>query len=177
MYTVERLNRARILDAKDEERTDAFFADARLPRDERAELSDYLHSGFDKGHMGPAKDMPNADAMAQSFSLANMVPQAPINNRKTWASIEKSTRKYVMRARGDVFVFTGPAFLKDVGRLKNRVAIPSHLFKLVYDESSGRAWAHLLPNTDEAQAGPPISYEALTSTIGYDLMPGLNPQH
>ena len=45
--------------------------------------------------------------MAQSFSLANIVPQAPMNNRKAWAGIERATRKYVMRAAGDVFVITG----------------------------------------------------------------------
>lgn len=39
-----------------------------------------------------------------------MVPQYPVNNRKSWASIEKATRKYIMRAEGDVFVITAPVF-------------------------------------------------------------------
>jgi len=58
--------------------------------------------------MAPAADMSTDKAMAQCFSLANIVPQAPINNHKTLAGIEKATRKYVMRAAGDVFVITGP---------------------------------------------------------------------
>ncbi|MGT2489950.1 DNA/RNA non-specific endonuclease [Cupriavidus basilensis] len=49
--------------------------------------------------------------MAQSFTLANVVPQySRQNNRKAWASIEKATRKYAMRAAGDVYVITGPVF-------------------------------------------------------------------
>jgi hypothetical protein len=48
--------------------------------------------------------------MAQSFSLANMTPQAPKNNREAWSSIESATRKYAMRAKGDVYVISGPVF-------------------------------------------------------------------
>ena len=90
LYVAEKLNRRSVLDAQDKERTNRFFADARLPRAERAELEDYKGSGFDRGHMAPAGDMSSDEGMAQSFSLANMVPQAPENNRKTWANIEKS---------------------------------------------------------------------------------------
>lgn len=175
IYSVQRLNRESIMAAKGQKRTDSFFADARLPSGERSELSDYKGSGFDKGHMSPAGDMPNPEAMAQSFSLANIIPQAPENNQKTWASVESSTRKYVMRARGNVFVFTGPAFTENAGVLKNRVVIPSHIYKLVYDEAENRAWAYWLPNTNEARISAPIDYAEFTRRLGFDLLPGLSP--
>jgi endonuclease G len=110
IFIAERLNRAQLEDAKDEKRTNRFFADARLPYAERAQLEDYKGSGFDRGHVVPAGDMPSARAMAQSFSLANMVPQAPKNNRKSWNGIEQATRKYVMRAKGDVYVISAPVY-------------------------------------------------------------------
>ncbi len=54
--------------------------------------------------MAPAGDMPTAQAMAQSFSLANMVPQASEHNRGVWAkSVEMATRNHVRRADGNVF--------------------------------------------------------------------------
>ena len=99
IYVAQRLNKVQV-EAKITRAT-RFFAEARLPRAERAELKDYRDSGFDRGHMAPAGDMADEESMAQSFSLANMVPQYPINNRKSWAGIERATRKYVMRAAGD----------------------------------------------------------------------------
>ena len=111
IYAVERISPEQLADAKDEVRTNRFFADARLRSSERATLEDYKGSGFDRGHMAPAGDMPTAQAMAQSFSLANMVPQAPENNRGLWAkAFECSTRRYVKRTGSTVYVFTGPVY-------------------------------------------------------------------
>lgn len=177
VYAVERLNRARLADARGEERTDKFYAEARLPSSERATLDDYAGSGYDRGHMAPAADMPTPNAMAQSFSLSNMVPQAPKNNRGLWAKdVEKATRKYVERAQGDVFVFTGPIFsgqVKAIGR--GQVWVPSHLYKLVYDEKANRAWAYLVENSNEARMGRPLSYQELVKVTGIEFLPGISP--
>lgn len=125
-------------------------------------------------HMAPAGDMPTAQAMAQSFSFANTVPQAPMNNQRSWAGIEKATRKYVMHAKGDIYVITGPVFegsAESIG--PGRVRVPKYLYKLVYDSSSGRAWAHWIENTNEARAGRPITYEELVRRTGIDFLPGV----
>lgn len=173
VFVAQRLNRQAILDA-DERRGDKFFADARLPRAERAELADYKGSGYARGHMAPAGDMPTPAAMAQSFSLANMVPQSQKQNSGPWAKIEKDTRHYALRAKGDVYVITGPVFNVSSGTIgANRVRVPSHLFKLVYDAQTGRAWAHWQANADSTKAGPPISYGELVQRTGLDLLPGL----
>lgn len=174
VFVAERLNKAQLDDAKDEKRTNRFFADARLPMVERAQLEDYKGSGFDRGHMAPAGDMPNAQAMAQSFSLANMVPQAPVNNQRSWAGIEKATRKYVMRAKGDVYVITGPVFEGSTETIgPGRVRVPKYLYKLVYDETTGRAWAHWIEDTDAARAGRPITYSELVKRTGTVFLPGV----
>ncbi|MGJ7531362.1 hypothetical protein ACSFB7_37120, partial [Variovorax sp. GB1P17] len=54
----------------------------------------------------------------------------------------------------------------------NRVRVPTHLFKLVYDESTGKAWAHWQSNSEEARAGRPMSYGELTQRVGMELLPG-----
>lgn len=176
IFVAERLSRSQLNDARDEVRTNRFFADARLPAAERAELADYEGSGYDRGHMAPAGDMPDKQAMAQSFSLANMVPQAPHNNRGVWAkSVEKAVRKYVMRATGDVYVLTGPVFSngKSDDKAVPRVWVPDYLYKLVYDPTSGKAWAYWVANRDDARLNGVISYPELVKRTGIEFLPSM----
>jgi endonuclease G len=125
--------------------------------------------------MAPAADMPTAQANDQSFSLANMVPQARINNQRTWAGIEKATRHYIRRAQGPVFVFTGPVYAGAPARTigPGQVWVPTHLYKLVYDAGTGKSWAHWVENTDEARAGKPITYRELVERTGIEFLPSV----
>ena len=174
LFVAERLNRDSVEAAKGEQRTNKFFADARLPRSERAELSDYKGSGYARGHMAPAGNMPNATAMAQSFSLANMVPQDQRQNSGPWSKIEQDTRRYAERAQGDVFVITGPVFGPDSTTVgANQVRVPTHLFKLVYDATTQKAWVHWQPNAPDARVSAPISYHELERRTGMALLPGV----
>ncbi len=180
VYVAERLNRESIAQAH-EKRSNAFFADARLRADERATLEDYAASGYDRGHMAPAADMTTPQAMEQSFSLANMVPQAPEHNRGTWAqSVEQATRKFVARADGNVYVITGPVFMPSIAQSPSigpgQVRVPAYLFKLVYDEASNRAWAYWQANADATRGTQPISYAELVLRTGVVFLPGVSPK-
>ena len=172
LVVVERLNASRLQDAQGEQRNDNFYPDPRIARAGRADLADYRgqHPAVDRGHQSPAADSPTPQAMAQSFSLSNMVPQNPVNNRKMWNKIEQDVRKFARRAKGDVFVFTGPLFESGhdtVGR--GKVWVPTHLFKLVYDVSSGRAWAYVLPNAETAIVAP-MDYQAFVARTNLPLL-------
>lgn len=177
VYVAERLNHSSVAEAH-EKRSNNFFADARIRSAERATLEDYKGSGFDRGHMAPAGDMPNSTAMAQSFSLANMVPQAAIFNRGVWAkNVEAATRKYAFRASGNVFIITGPVYEPSIAGSPSigpdHVRVPKYLFKLVYDEEKNRAWAYWLENSDSTKAAPPISYDELVKRTRISFLPGV----
>ena len=173
VFVAQVLNRRSVEDA-DEKRATTFFADARLPRAERAELEDYKRSGYSRGHMAPAGDMHSPTAMAQSFSLANMVPQDIQHNGGAWAKIEQDTRRYIRRAKGDVFVITGPVFMPDSPNIgQNGVRVPKFLFKLVYDRTTNRAWAHWQENREGERVRRPISYRELVQRTGVEFFPGL----
>lgn len=171
VFTVERLSRIRLKQAQGLERTDRFYAEARLPKAERAELEDYKGSGYSRGHMAPAADMYTPDMMAQSFSLANMVPQNQSQNAGAWKRIEEDTRKYVMRAQGDVYVFTGPVYASPVQHIGEGVAVPAYLYKAVYDATTRRSWVYWQVNSADAKAGPPIGYDELVKRVGIQFLP------
>ncbi len=170
IYAVERLNREQLTGDRPV-RKEMFYEEARLRASERSTLADYKGSGWDRGHNAPAADMPNDNAMAQSFSLANIMPQASENNRGVWAKdVERATRRFVMRAHGDVYVFTGSVGSQgSIGA--NRVTVPAYLWKLVYDEAGGRAWVYWLPNSNFAQMNRDsmIAYSELVKRTGINF--------
>ncbi|WP_017478737.1 DNA/RNA non-specific endonuclease [Pseudomonas sp. PAMC 26793] len=175
LVVVERLNARQLQDAKGEERTNQFYPDPRIPKGARAELSDYRgqHPAVDRGHQSPAADAPSTNAMAQSFALSNMVPQDPTNNRKIWSKVEADVRKFAKRADGNVYVFTGPLFDPGYSTIgDNKVWVPTRLFKLVYDVSSKRAWAYVLPNA-ETRIQKPMDYDTFVKTTGLKLLGNL----
>lgn len=129
-------------------RSNNFKADRELEQGKRAELSDYKGSGFDRGHMAPAGDMAwDPQAMSESFFLSNMVPQVGEGmNRGIWKELEEKVRKWA-RERGELFVYSGPIYDKEpktIGR--NRVAVPSYLYKVVLDPKHREALAVIMPN-------------------------------
>lgn len=174
LIAVERLNAEILALAKGEQRTEEFYPDDRLARGQRSELSDFVGSALDRGHLASAADAPTARAMHESFALSNMVPQDPTHNRKVWSKVEASTRSYVRWASGDVYVLTGPMFRGQVRTVgSGRVWVPTHLFKVVYDATTRRSWVYVQPNSSSAQMGPPISYERFVAEGGMDLLEGV----
>ncbi|WP_260986257.1 DNA/RNA non-specific endonuclease [Bordetella genomosp. 13] len=170
IFVAERLNRRLLQQGQDLERTDRFYAEARLPIWERAQLDDYRGSGYARGHMAPAGDMATEEAMAQSFSLANIVPQNTTQNSGPWSRIEQDTRKYVMRAAGDVYVYTGPIYSDRPKTIGSGVAVPSYVYKVVYDATTRKSWVHWQANQADAQAGAPISYAEFVRRTGLHLL-------
>ncbi|KVP97037.1 hypothetical protein WJ97_14555 [Burkholderia ubonensis] len=172
VYAAEHLTPSGLADARGETRTDRFYEEARLPAAERARLEDYRGSGFDRGHLAAAAQRTTPEAMAQSFSLSNMVPEAPQHNRGVWAkSVEKATRKYVERGN-EVYVLTGPIYRGQVSTIgPGRVWVPSAMFKLVYDPAKKRAWAYVVENTDTARVNGTVSYSELVRMTGMEYLP------
>jgi endonuclease G, mitochondrial len=139
-------------------RKDSFKADPDLELGFRAELSDYINSGFDKGHMAPNRDMTrNTKTQAESFYLSNIIPQHPANNQRFWRAVEERFREYA-RAHGSLFIITGVIYSKPlppgVSPLpktigENQVGVPTWLFKIAVRKlPSGRheALAIRVPN-------------------------------
>ena len=172
LYAAEHLTRASVADARTVARDDSFHEEPRLPGDARASLADYVRSGFDRGHLAPAGDMPSDLAQAQSFSLANIVPQDRAMNRGLWSDIEEGVRR-LARRRGALYVVTGAIFAgASVREIGDHVLVPTQMFKALYDPASGEAGAYLARNAEDGD-WQAVSIQDLERASGIDVFPGL----
>ena len=157
-------------------REDSFHEEERIPAQYRATLSDYRGSGYDRGHMAPNADMPNKTSQFDSFSLANMVPQAPKNNQEVWRKLEEATRAIVTKHQTDVYVVTGPTFtsktLKVIGQ---GVMVPTAVYKAVYIPKTGAIGVYYAPNNN-SQEVKIVSVCYLEEQIGVNLFPQLTEE-
>lgn len=169
IWVGEHLTTSRLKKARDLDRQDNFHEEERLPKDERATLADYRGSGYDRGHMAPNADMASRQQQSDSFSLANMVPQSPTNNREVWRNLEEATRALVMQ-EGEAYVLTGAAFLSPKLKKVGQVYVPTDVYKVVYFPKRQAASAYFAPN-DESGKVSVISVAQLEQKIGVNLLP------
>lgn len=152
-------------------RQDNFRTDERLPTSERAELRDYARSGYDRGHIVNSRDLPPGKR-DESFLLSNIIPQDSEGNRGIWSSIESATR-YEAKRRGHVYVITGPLFQgQSLQSLKGKVAIPTGLFKCIYDATRQQAGCYVIANSAGFQYNI-ASVAEVEMVVGINLFPAM----
>lgn len=174
LYAAEYLTRKNVKNAGKLSRKDSFHAEDALPESDRAELGDYERSGYDRGHMAPNANFATRKAQAESFSLANMVPQVHESNAGVWAGIESATRQ-LATAEGEIYVVSGPAFIgKDIKKIGN-VLVPTHVWKVIYSPAQQRAGAYLITN-DDTRDYAVLTVSKLEKMVGLSLLPGLPQQ-
>ncbi|KAF9099789.1 nuclease [Mortierella sp. GBA35] len=140
-----------------------FKEDLTVPDLYRAKLSDYLRSGYDRGHMVPAADCKSAQtAMDETFYLSNIAPQVGEGfNRDYWAHFENFCRTLTKKYQ-DVYVITGPLYLPYQDPTDNKyyikhevignppnISVPTHFYKVILtDRGNGdmTVGAFVLPN-------------------------------
>lgn len=172
LWSAEHPTRDSLRAARGQVRVNLFHPEDALPPEDRAELEDFLRSGYDRGHMVPSGDEPTPQAQEQSFSLANIVPQAPVLNRGIWERIESAVRRRAERA-GELYVVTGPVFqggnLQQIGR---GVLVPTDTYKAVYDPVTNTAGAYVCTNTNQPECRT-VSVAELAQLTGIDVFPAV----
>ncbi|MDR3439048.1 DNA/RNA non-specific endonuclease, partial [Telmatospirillum sp.] len=171
--TVERLEKAARLRPLDPA---PFHLEDQIPSYDGSTLADYHSAGavYDRGHMAPSNDMPDAESQFNSFTLSNIVPQAACNNEVIWNGVEAATRS-LATTDGEVYVVTGPIFdgfpIDTIG--KNGVAVPTRLFKAIFDPAQNGAGVYVTRNVNGDQTWREISVADLKGLTGIDAFPAL----
>ena len=163
-----------------------FFTDTSLSAGwYRVTHSDYLNSGYDRGHMTPSADRTASTADNEAtFLLTNVVPQAPANNQGLWAQLEDYARTRVGQG-SEVYIIAGSAGSQ--GTLAGgKLTIPTNIWKvlLVLPAANGDDLARITaqteviavwsPNSAAAQGQTWQSYQTtvrcLEQRLGLDLL-------
>lgn len=104
-----------------------------LKKSERSKNSDYVGTGFDKGHLAPdsAFDF-NSDILEDTYDLnINAVPMYAKTNRKTWIKSESYSKKIANKLGKleviDLIIFDSNP--KKMG--KSKISIPKGFYKLM----------------------------------------------
>ncbi|MFN5218500.1 MAG: DNA/RNA non-specific endonuclease [Sphingomonadales bacterium] len=159
------------------ERGDVFMKDP-LVKTGTADDEDYLHSGYDRGHLAPAADLGySLSSMAESFYYSNMSPQVAAFNRGVWKRLEGQVRVWA-RNNGAVYVVTGPVLrpgLPSIGA--NKVSVPELYYKVILDYRMPeyKALGFVLPNAGSKLPLTEfaVSIDSVERLTGIDFFPAL----
>jgi endonuclease G len=97
-----------------------------------ATLADYKGSGYDRGHLAPAKAMSfSKESMRNSFYLSNMSPQVPKFNQGIWRLLEAQVYQW-SKESDSLYVVSGPVLDNPLGSIgENKVSIPRSYYKTI----------------------------------------------
>lgn len=141
-------------------------------------LSDYRKSGFDRGHLVPARDMSfSKSAMNESFYLSNISPQRKSFNRGVWRKLESLVRSWAIEYDDIYVISAGVLNTSNLTIGLNKVTVPAFFYKVIlhYNDIDIKAIAFLIPNTKSAKELSKFvcSVDHIEELTGIDFFPEL----
>lgn len=115
-----------------------FYTEKNLPKKYRSYSKDYVHSGYDRGHLANDASFDySKKTVRKTYSMANIIPQAPRVNRKTWIKAEKLERRIAVKL-GKVNIINGVLYSEHPERIgKHHIAVPYAFYKMIYNDAAG----------------------------------------
>jgi endonuclease G len=128
-------------------RKDNFKPDPKLPIETNIG-KDYINSGYDRGHLMPAKSNQCQTQAVQDecFYYSNMVAQTHRLNAGDWKSLETLTRDIAVK-QDSVHIWAG-----NVGEIKKigKVSVPKQCWKVVHIKKT-KEWMFFLFENDQSK--------------------------
>jgi endonuclease G len=170
-------------------RATSFRTDPQLPTGvPQARDSDYVNSGFDRGHLCPSADRTATDADNDAtFFLTNVVPQTHTSNAGPWLDLEDEARA-IARTGKKLVIIAGPIFGATQQSIGTGVQVPVSMFKVavIIDgeygpssvTSSTKVYAAIVPNAS-VLSGAWRSYQVTIDEVerqtGLDFLSDVHP--
>jgi endonuclease G len=131
-------------------RKDDFRPDESLPFGAtRVTPHDYLHSGYDRGHLCPSADRNATEEMnSLTFLMTNMVPQVHELNAGPWEKLEEHERALAAKPGAELYIAAGPIFDAQPRTIGRGVAVPRATYKIIVVLATGQAATSVTPSTE-----------------------------
>jgi endonuclease G len=124
-------------------RVDKFKPDPQLPIETNIG-NDYVSSGYDRGHLMPAKSnqCQTPEVQDECFYYSNMAAQTHRLNAGDWKSLETLTREWAVK-EDSIHIWAG-----NVGEIKRvgKVAVPEQCWKVIYVKKTKEWFFYLFDN-------------------------------
>lgn len=124
-------------------RKDNFKPDPLLPNETNIG-QDYVNSGYDRGHLMPAKSnqCQTQSVQDECFYYSNMAAQTHRLNAGDWKSLETLTREWAV-AQDSVHIWAG-----NVGEIKKigTTSVPKQCWKVIYVKKTNEWFFYLFEN-------------------------------
>jgi len=148
-------------------RKDNFKPDPKLPIETNIG-QDYVNSGYDRGHLMPAKSnqCQTQSIQDECFYYSNMTAQTHRLNAGDWKSLETMTREWAVKD-DSIHIWTG-----NIGEIKKigKVSVPKQCWKVVYYKKSNEWMAFLFEND---QSKPDGIYNNKVELVDIEKLTGL----
>lgn len=131
-------------------RVDKFRPDPLLPKETDLD-DDYKNSGFDRGHMMPAKSNQCQTQLVQDecFYFSNMSAQYHSLNAGDWKTLETATREWAAQ-QDSVHIWAG-----NLGEIKKigSVSVPKECWKVVHVKKTNEWYFFMFDNNQNKSTG------------------------
>jgi endonuclease G len=148
-------------------RKDNFKPDPKLPIETNIG-QDYVNSGYDRGHLMPAKSnqCQTQSIQDECFYYSNMAAQTHRLNAGDWKSLETMTREWAVKD-DSIHIWAG-----NIGEIKKigKVSVPKQCWKVVYYKKSNEWMAFLFEND---QSKPDGIYNNKVELVDIEKLTGL----
>ena len=114
----------------------SFYNEKTIPMKYRTKKKDYTKSGFDRGHLANDASFDyDKKVLRKTYTMANIIPQAPKVNRYTWIKAERYERQMASKL-GTVTVINLVNYQKPRNTIKNNISIPTSFTKVLYNNEA-----------------------------------------
>lgn len=152
--------------------------DPRVPKEHQTEIGDYLNSNYIKGSLvNPEALRTSQKSMNEGHYFSNAVPQLSkfaryqYNSHGAWGALEDIENQWMIEKK-NLWVFAGPVY-EQSSKTAGGLLIPSHFYKVYYDEKLNSTISFLIPHGDNGarQLGEHISsVDCIEEVTGLDLL-------